>query len=418
MTSTGSEPWVTQTFGLHLRHRHGAMLLTDLVAPGLRRNPQRAHLLVSSMLGKHIAAAPRDVIGAGHQLGRAVASLNLGDVYVVGMAETATSLGHCVADYLDAAMYLHTTRRRSPADRIYAQFQEGHSHATDHTLQPTSSDLFAQTRPLVLVDDEISTGNTALAMIAALERLQHRSHYVVASLVDVRTEVYRQAAAAACRELHTSIQFISLAQGEVGHPIGLVDSVCALKPPILNRPSNRGLSTPSRLTLPWPANVPEGGRYGFLRADRTGFDSAVRRSSSYLRQHLDPDRPLLVVGHEELMYLPLQIADQLARFGFNTRFQSTTRSPAYVHDHPGYPLRVGWTFPASEPDETSARFLYNGWQTSSDVQTQLLLIVDRTAAEGDLTVGEVLSAAGYDVIIGVVGGPDASALAEIRERQQ
>ena len=64
MTSTDHESWATQTFGLRVRHRSGTPLLTELVAPGLRRNPRRAHLLVSSVLGKHIAADPRDVIAA------------------------------------------------------------------------------------------------------------------------------------------------------------------------------------------------------------------------------------------------------------------------------------------------------------------------------------------------------------------
>ena len=418
MTSTDHESWATQTFGLRVRHRSGTPLLTELVAPGLRRNPRRAHLLVSSVLGKHIAADPRDVIAAGHQLGRAVASLGLGDVDVLGMAETATSLGHCVADNLDAAMYLHTTRRHAPPNMIYAEFQEGHSHATDHTLQPSSADLFAQPRPIVLVDDEISTGNTAFATVAALQQLQHRAHYVVASLVDVRNDTHRHDAAAVSNKLRTSVHFVSLAQGDVDQPAGLIDAVCALNPPVLNTPSDRPPSTPSRLTLPWPAHVPEGGRHGFLRQDRPEFEEAVLWASEHLHSYLDPSRPVLLVGHEELMYLPLRLADQLARHGFNTRFQSTTRSPAYVHNHPEYPLGTGWTFPASEPGETSARFLYNGWQAPPHVRVQLVLLVDRIAASGDLTVGEVLAASGYDVIIAEVDGPDATTHAEIRGRQQ
>ena len=54
---------------------------------------------------------------------------------------------------------------------------------------------------------------------------------------------------------------------------GLIDAVCALNPPVLNTPSGRPPSTPSRLTLPWPAHVPEGGRHGFLRQDRCGGQS-------------------------------------------------------------------------------------------------------------------------------------------------
>ena len=183
---------------------------------------------------------------------------------------------------------------------IYAEFQEGHSHATDHTLQPSSADLFAQPRPIVLVDDEISTGNTAFATVAALQQLQHRAHYVVASLVDVRNDTHRHDAAAVSNKLRTSVHFVSLAQGDVDQPAGLIDAVCALNPPVLNTPSDRPPSTPSRLTLPWPAHVPEGGRHGFLRQDRPEFEEAVLWASEHLHSYLDPSRPVLLVGHEEL----------------------------------------------------------------------------------------------------------------------
>ena len=69
---------------------------------------------MSSVLGKHIAVSPDRVMAAGHRLGAAVAAGLAGQVEpvdVIGMAETATGLGHCVADRLDAQMYLHTTRR-------------------------------------------------------------------------------------------------------------------------------------------------------------------------------------------------------------------------------------------------------------------------------------------------------------------
>ncbi|MEO6881768.1 MAG: phosphoribosyltransferase domain-containing protein, partial [Mycobacteriaceae bacterium] len=41
----------------------------DLVGLALRRNPRRAHLLVSSVLGKHVPADPHRVVAAGHELG-------------------------------------------------------------------------------------------------------------------------------------------------------------------------------------------------------------------------------------------------------------------------------------------------------------------------------------------------------------
>jgi orotate phosphoribosyltransferase-like protein len=421
--NTGGPAWATARFGLELHDRGGIEPLDSLVSPGLRRNPRRAHLLVSNVLGKHIAVDPRIVIKSAHRLGAAVAvALDReihGGVDVLGMAETATSLGHCVADALDAALYLHTTRRRLETSRIYAEFQEGHSHATDHTLQPSSGELLCQSRPLVIVDDEISTGVTALAAIEQLQRLQARPRYIVASLVDVRSTTHRRMRLGKAGELGTTIDFVSLATGEVRHSDGLIDEVCALDPPVLNCPTGLLVGTRRRVALAWPEDVSDGGRHGFLSSDRDPFTHAVEAATDQLAAALDVQRPLLVVGHEELMYLPLRIAQSLADRGYRTRFQSTTRSPAYVVDHPDYPLRVGYTFSASEPGESGSRFLYNGWPTATDDPHQILLVVDSCAAAGVLdgldSPVEVLTTAGYDVTVAVVAGPDAAALAHQRQ---
>lgn len=406
-------PWATERFGLQIHHHDGAELVTDLVLPGLRRNPRRAHLLVSTVLGKHIAVAPDTVIGAGRRLGSVIAQRGVGEVDVLGMAETATSLGHCVADELDAALYLHTTRRPAESRWTYAEFQEGHSHATDHALQPSGPEVFDAQRTLVLVDDEISTGKTALATIEALQHILPRSRYIVASLVDVRSAQDQALVAEASDALGAQIEFVSLAQGRVSLPAGLIESVCALPAPDLN--TAVGVGAVREVALQWPGAVPEGARHGFLRSDRPGFASAVAAAARALASGLDSGRPVLMIGHEELMYLPLRLADELSQNGFDTRFQSTTRSPAYVYDDAGYPLRTGWTFRACEPGEEAPRFLYNGRCDAAEGQeVQLVLVMDAIAASGDRHVVEVLAAAGFEVIVATVDGPDVRALAAHR----
>lgn len=417
MTTT-PHAWATAQFGLRLHDGAGTsdgQPLSALVQPGLRRNPRRAHLLVSTVLGKHIAVSPTVVRDAGRRLGAAVAALRPGAVEVLGMAETATGLGHCVADELDATVYLHSTRRPAPPEHIYAGFQEGHSHATDHLLQPAGSATFGRPRPLVIVDDEISTGNTALATIEALHCRQPRPRYIVASLVDVRTDAHRRQVDATAQALQTAIDFISLAGGQVSTPDTLTAQVCALPAPRLNPVHPDGPGSARTVALPWMQDVPDGGRHGFLRSDGPAFSAAVVAAAAHLTPQLDPGRPVLVVGHEELMYLPLRIAEHLAAHGFGTRFQSSTRSPAYVVDDPGYPLRTGFEFPAGESGESGPRYLYNGWPAGPGAaRTQAVVVMDTAAAAGAAGLAGVLTAAGYDVFSAVVDSPGYVALSAAR----
>lgn len=99
------------------------------------------------MLGKHVPQSPSVVYGYGFALGRRVREL-LGTedaraAVVLGYAETATGLGHCVADGVGLAPYLHSTRRPVPGVTPAGGFEESHSHATSHLLLPQDPGLLA-----------------------------------------------------------------------------------------------------------------------------------------------------------------------------------------------------------------------------------------------------------------------------------
>ncbi|WP_272934757.1 phosphoribosyltransferase domain-containing protein, partial [Streptomyces sp. PSAA01] len=196
--------------------------MRELLGLALRRNPKRAHLLVSNVLGKHVPQRPAIVHDAGVRLGRRVREL-LGDeaaarAVVLGYAETATGLGHSVADGLALAPYLHSTRRPVPGVATVGGFEEEHSHATSHLLLPEDPGLLASTGPLVLVDDEFSTGRTVLNTIAALHRRFPRDHYVVVALVDMRSPEDRARLDAFAADLGARVDLVAAAAGTVHLP--------------------------------------------------------------------------------------------------------------------------------------------------------------------------------------------------------
>lgn len=91
------------------------------------------------------------VYGHGFRLGRRVAELlspaEARAAVVLGYAETATGLGHAVADGLGTAPYLHSTRRPVAGIAPAGGFEESHSHATSHLLLPEDPALLALRRP-------------------------------------------------------------------------------------------------------------------------------------------------------------------------------------------------------------------------------------------------------------------------------
>ncbi|MDX2678437.1 phosphoribosyltransferase [Streptomyces soliscabiei] len=219
-----SGTWVAERLGVELV---GDDTLTDMLGLALRRNPKRAHLLVSNVLGKHVPQSPSLVHGHGFDLGRRVRELlgaqEAAEAVVLGYAETATGLGHSVADGLGTAPYLHSTRRPVAGVPTAGGFEESHSHATSHLLLPEDPALLAGDGPLVLVDDEFSTGNTVLNTIRALHERYPRRRYVVVALVDMRSAADAGRLDDFAHEIGARVDLVAAASGTVRLPPGVLE---------------------------------------------------------------------------------------------------------------------------------------------------------------------------------------------------
>ncbi|MFC4472547.1 phosphoribosyltransferase [Streptomyces xiangluensis] len=366
--------WVAERLGVELV---GDEKLSELLGLALRRNPKRAHLLVSNVLGKHVPQSPRTVWQAGYELGHRVREL-LGDAaasraVVLGYAETATGLGHSVADGLGLAPYLHSTRRPVEGVERAGGFEESHSHATSHLLLPEKPGLLAGDGALVLVDDEFSTGNTVLNTIRALHERYPREHYVIVALVDMRSPADQGRLDAFAQEIGARVDLVAAASGTVRLPDGVLEKGQALvaeheavAEPLPEHPGLPGLAergTFARVELGWPRDLPDGGRHGFTPEHRIRLEGALPAMAARLADALPDDaRRVLVLGFEELMYAPLRLGVALEELtDAEVRYSTTTRSPVLAVDDPGYAIRSRLVFPAHDkPDDgPGERYAYN-----------------------------------------------------------
>lgn len=413
-----SGTWVADRLGVSLRDGQdrqdgtgpgtGGPALQDLLGLALRRNPKRAHLLVSRVLGKHVPQSPAAVYAAGYGLGERVREL-LGEAeaasaVVLGYAETATGLGHCVADGLALAPYLHSTRRPVPGMEAAGGFEEAHSHATSHLLLPEDPKLLAGSGPLVLVDDEFSTGNTVLNTIADLHARQPRGHYVVVALVDMRSPADRDRLTAFAAELGARVDLVSLASGTVSLPEGVLEKGQALveqyeaEAAAAATPVGAPADGPhpiTRVELAWPAGIPDGGRHGFTPAHRAALEAALPAMAGRLKAALgDGPTRVLVLGNEELMYAPLRLAQALEASGaaaapVEVRFSTTTRSPVLAVDDPGYAIRTRLVFPAHDDpaDGPGDRYAYNVTGAAGTGFDAVVAVVDSVGDTAELRTG-------------------------------
>ncbi|MCT2590247.1 phosphoribosyltransferase [Streptomyces sp. N2-109] len=413
--------WVAERLGAEVTGE-----VKRLVGLALRQNPKRAHLLVSQVLGKHVPQRPMLVLGAGARLGRRVREL-LGESasrsVVLGYAETATGLGHSVADGMAAAMgdgpvtsvtCLHSTRRPVRGMTAVGGFEEEHSHASSHLLLPENRELLAGDGPLVLVDDEFSTGRTVRNTIAAVHRSHPRTRYVVVALVDMRSAQDTAALEKFGAELGARVDVVALASGRIQLPADVLERgrelVARHAAAAEEAQPEPAASYPDalRVDLGWPSGLPDGGRHGFTFAHRERLDGALPGMAARLADALTgagalpaapaaPGDPapaaaavpvprVLVLGCEELMYAPLRLAFALEqRLGetAEVRFSTTTRSPVLAVDDPAYAIRTRLAFPAHDDpaDGPGERYAYNVAPGSDPARRfdAVVAVVDSTA---------------------------------------
>ncbi|WP_329263422.1 phosphoribosyltransferase [Streptomyces pseudovenezuelae] len=409
-----SGTWVADRLGVELV---GDDRLTDLLGLALRRNPKRAHLLVSNVLGKHVPQSPSVVHGHGLALGRRVREL-LGDeeaarAVVLGYAETATGLGHSVADGVALAPYLHSTRRPVPGVAPAGGFEESHSHATSHLLLPEDPALLAGDGPLVLVDDEFSTGNTVLNTIRDLHERYPRDRYVVVALVDMRSPEDAGRLSGFAAEIGARVDLVAAASGTVKLPEGVLEKGQDLVARFEETPSGargsvesaataaRARPAPtdprpaiSRIDLSWPRDLPDGGRHGFTPQHRIRLESALPAMAARLAEALPGDAHRVhVLGFEELMYAPLRLAHELEQVaeGAEVTFSTTTRSPVLAVDDPGYAIRTRLSFPAHDnpADGPGDRYAYNVADAGFDA---VVAVIDSAADTPELNAPDGLLA--------------------------
>lgn len=273
-----------------------------------RRNPKRAFLFVSRVLGRHIPARPSLMAESFTALAAKIPADLPGPVLVIGMAETAVGLGagvhRALSQTRDDSVYLCSSRHPT-GTALFARFEEEHSHASSHLLHlpqdALARELMLNARSLVLVDDEASTGNTFINLTKALAEagLNSIERIVTATLTDWSQDAVRHA-------MGQHVTSISLLDG----CYTFTDDPDAELP-----------------VMPEVGSVAQGDWP--LDASRDWGRMGVREHADTLAPGLQiqPGERVLVIGTSEYVWPPFLLAERLERAGADVHFSSTSRSP-------------------------------------------------------------------------------------------
>ncbi|MEH7305026.1 phosphoribosyltransferase family protein [Neobacillus drentensis] len=367
--------------------------LEDLFTMAARINKKRSFLFVSKVLGKHLPIDPNKGLLTAALLGarylemvkgiscleteKLLTSYRRGDSYqsmafipesvspvVIGFAETATALGHTFFDCFQSAEYFHTTREELIQVRPEITFEEEHSHATSHRCY-IPLEMIQNEREIILVDDELTTGKTALNIIKSIQSKFPRRVYTIVSILDWRSEVDQKRFQQLEQELCIKINVVSLVTGTVQ-----VKQIRELE----NRSATSERNESVEASVEWidlstffsstpfsvnnlinrNAFIKETGRFGLNSSENVCLHQKASAAAAILNQKRTGKRTLCL-GTGEFMYLPMKLAAEMGR---DVYYQSTTRSPIFIKNKEGYGARFGLTFPNPE-DVSVTHFVYN-----------------------------------------------------------
>lgn len=329
--------------------------LTPYASIGLRYNPKRAHVLVSPLLGKHIPVKGEETWEACQAL--AVSILSVSPVHLtpkltMGYAETATGIAANLS-LLIGSDYFQSTRINVPGHTSELSFEESHSHAAEHAIYLNDANrkaLYSEETDIILVDDEISTGNTLINTIRAIEAKHHHNQYHIATLVDARTTAAKAKMTSLEHEIGAKIYTHALHQSEI-------------------HTSDTTLDTAQGLVARYPRPPQKsilGEVAGTLTRQKIGLNTDLTLGAPNIRLHemffaaadLFSEQEIREMGRahiiaiEEDMFFPSMLS-----FVTGITFSSFTRSPIVaIPEDPDYPIQR-----ATQVTKTSGelRWAYN-----------------------------------------------------------
>ena len=301
-----------------------------------RRNPRRGFLVVSRVLGRHLPTRPGAMRASMAALAAPLADADLeGPVLFVGMAETATALGHGVRDAWagmtgrDDALYLQSSRQRVAGATLLTTFEEGHSHASTHLVQvaPALVDGLRAVRTLVIVDDEASTGATfvaaARALVDALPNVAAVRTAVITDWSEGRHLGAMPRPTVAHSALAGSLRWEPVASGGATEAVGATEVTGAIDPSAPPPASARAAAPTLAAATNEPGTAPARGTPA-----RHGVDRHPRPTRTPLE--LDAARRWTVLGDGEFSWEALLLAEEIEAAGGTAFVQCITRSPVLV----------------------------------------------------------------------------------------
>lgn len=316
-------------------------------------NKKRNFLFISKLLGKHLAVKPDVIKATGFLLSSLKYNFNNNsfvdciknnckpeysnhaidsDVLVIGFCETATALGLSVAASIDGATYIATTREPICNIKQLVTFEEEHSHASTHYMFSNDINL-NNYKKIILVDDEITTGNSILHLMNTLIQNSDVAEISIMTILDWRNDEQKQKFKEFSLANNVVINIYSLISGHLtddNNNVYVNEHIDIIE----RTKESTNLSIFQQVKICNQELLPQfffldSGRFGITYNQILSIEDKAKEAAHNISQKLNPNSDILVLGHGENIYIPSRVATYLESLGHIVSFKTTSRTPIY-----------------------------------------------------------------------------------------
>lgn len=352
MIKRDKEPW---NIGAYIDNLTCPLdMLGEISVEHRSNNKKRDYLFLNKVQGKHYPASLGDTANMCRSLAckidHTIEECEKGsnqenterrlNILVIGFAETATALAKHVAlsdplRYYNIK-YLQSTREvyEEKGDNTVAKvidFEEEHSHATSHRIYfhgniSSFERVLEETDYIIFVDDEMTTGNTIRNLVNKLTSMGYHGKFIAAVICSWLNEEDTS------KMDQLDIEVCSIISGIIK------DTSMKLNVNILTREEHGDMSNVAHIS---PLKIRTNTNYLWnsrLIDDMREYSKDMSRVSidicSMLHGFLAGSSKILVIGTEEFMWEPMQLASKISSlytmYNGSVKFQATTISPIDV----------------------------------------------------------------------------------------
>ena len=291
--------------------------LERLIEIGERENPKRPYVFINKLMGRYNPSTPKQINEIHKALAEKMDLKECKNILTIGLAEAAVSLGAGIHREIrengNNSLYLATTRYPDPKNKL-CSFEEPHSHAKSHYIHYPDSEEHKEhlkkADTLIIIDDEITTGNTVCNLIDSLLK----ENVIKPKKLFILTPVNWSF------NLDSSVKNILIRNNFHDLNLTILDLV--------------------KGTYDWKANLKKGGICNGYRSNSMPLPEeipipvkacrkGIKDSLLITAKNIDKENKILIIGSGEYTWEPFLVAEHLENNGFMIDYVTTVRSPIF-----------------------------------------------------------------------------------------